>query len=97
MKRYHDWVARRGCLVCGREATVHHVTSTINGPIPLEAGSRRDDRRVAPLCPQHHQTVFDNALNPVSVEGMNHQQFFERYGIDLYAVANDLWTEFQAA
>ena len=98
MKRFHDWVARQGCVVCGREATIHHVTSTINGPIPLEAGPRRDDRRVAPLCPSHHQTVFDPiAADPISVEGMNHQQFHSRYGIDLFAVANDLWTQWEAA
>lgn len=98
MKSFHGWVARRGCLVCGREATVHHVTSTRFGPIPLSVGPRKDDRRVAPLCPQHHQKVFDpKASDPISVEGLNHQQFYERFGIDLFAVANDLWEEWEAA
>jgi hypothetical protein len=76
---YHDWVAEQGCLVCGAAATVHHVTGYADRPGRFS----RDHWLVTPLCPPHHQKVFDpSASDPVSVEGLGHQGFFQKYGID---------------
>jgi hypothetical protein len=82
-KRHQDRVRAKGCLVCGREASIHHVTGYADriGRLP------RDELVVAPLCPPHHQSVHDDASNPTSVERLNHRGFFEKYRIDLYAEA----------
>lgn len=83
-------VAAMPCLVCGKPATVHHVTGFADRPGRIP----RSHRRVVPLCPPHHQKVFDPvAADPISVEGLSHQGFFTKYGIDLMAVGNRLWTE----
>lgn len=81
-----DRVASLGCLVCGAPATVHHVTS--------DGYQRcaRSHRRVAPLCPRHHLKVFDpKAADPISVEGLGHAGFRDRYGIDMMVWALDAW------
>ena len=85
-------VAKMGCLVCGQPATVHHVTASING------GRRdRSDESVVPLCPRHHQKVFDpSASDPISVEGLGHGGFYRKHGINLLAVATRLWMETMA-
>lgn len=84
LERFHDWVAEQGCLVCGAAATVHHVTGYADRPGRFS----RDEWLVAPLCPPHHQKVFDpSASDPISVEGLSHQGFFDKYGIDLRAEA----------
>ena len=81
-------VALLGCLVCGRPATVHHVTSDGFQRIT------RSDRLVVPLCPMHHQAGHDpKASDPVSVERLGHRGFTERHGIDLLAEAQRLWEE----
>lgn len=90
-KAHMERVARMGCLVCGGAATIHHVTATIHGPIPLCAGPRRSHRRIVPLCPLHHQAVHDDASNPQSVERLGHHGFWREYGIDLFETANELW------
>lgn len=80
-------VAALGCLVCGAPATIHHCTGSAHhmGRLP-----KRHDR-VVPLCPMHHQAVFDPyANNPVSVERLNHRGFYEKHGIDLLAEAERL-------
>ena len=82
-----DAIASIGCLVCGATATIHHVTGSAHhmGRLP-----KRHDR-VVPLCPMHHQAVFDPyANNPVSVERLNHRGFYEKHGIDLLAEAERL-------
>lgn len=82
-----DAIASIGCLVCGAAATIHHVTGSAHhmGRLP-----KRHDR-VVPLCPMHHQAVFDPyANNPVSVERLNHRGFYEKHGIDLLAEAERL-------
>ena len=92
LDRFHDWVAAQGCLVCGAAATVHHVTGYADRPGRVS----RDEWLVAPLCPPHHQKVFDpKASDPQSVEGLGHQGFFDRYGIDLMAEAMCLAESFQ--
>lgn len=84
VKLHHDRVAAQGCLVCGQAATIHHVTGYADKPGRFS----RDEWLVVPLCPIHHQKVFD-PLNrdPQSVEGLGHQGFFQKYGIDLLAEA----------
>ena len=82
-KRHHDRVAQQGCCVCGRGATIHHVT----GYADRMGRLARDEWLVAPLCPQHHQAVFDNASAPQSVEMLGHRGFYQVHGINLMAVA----------
>lgn len=81
-----DRIARLGCLVCGAAATIHHVTASIYGG----RLTRRHDR-VVPLCPMHHQAVFDPYANrPVSVENLGHRGFWKLHGIDLLKEAERL-------
>ena len=54
-KEHFDHVAKCGCLVCGDAATIHHVT----GHADRIGRFSRSDRLVTPLCPMHHQAVFD--------------------------------------
>lgn len=75
LERFHDFVAREKCLVCGAEATVHHVTGYADRP----GRFTRDDWLVVPLCPAHHQHDW----GPLSVERIGHQGFFRVHGIDL--------------
>lgn len=88
-KRHHDRVAALGCLVCGGEATLHHVTGYADrkGRLP------RSHMLVTPLCPLHHQAVYDSASMPVSVERLGHRGFCREHGIDLLAEAERLWAE----
>ena len=84
VKRFHDWVAEHKCLVSGEDATLHHVTGYADKPGRFS----RSDWLVVPLAPRFHQTVFDPFANdPISVEGLSHQGFFEKYRIDLLAEA----------
>jgi hypothetical protein len=81
-----DEIVRQGCLVCGGSATIHHVTASIHGG----RMTRRHDR-VVPLCPPHHQKVFDPFHNdPQSVEALGHRGFYRKFGIDLLAEAERL-------
>lgn len=82
-----DRVARLGCLVCGGPATIHHVT----GYADRMGRITRSHMLVTPLCPLHHQAVFDDASMPVSVERLGHRGFYQEHGIDLYAEAVRLW------
>lgn len=85
-RAHFDKVASQGCLVCGAPATIHHVTASIHGG----RLTRRHDR-VVPLCPMHHQAVFDPYVNrPVSVERLGHRGFWKLHGIDLLAEAERL-------
>jgi hypothetical protein len=68
--------------VCGAPATVHHVTS--DGYKRLA----RSDRRVAPLCPRHHQIQHGPHE---SVEALGHAGFKARYGINLLKWAEAAW------
>ena len=87
VERFHDWVAGQGCLVCDGAATLHHVTGYADRPGRFS----RDEWLVVPLCPGHHQKVYDKlASDPQSVEGLSHQGFYAKYGIDLLAEAMSL-------
>lgn len=79
LKRYHDWIASLGCLVCGSPATVHHVTGYADRPGRVS----RDHWVVVPLCPAHHQHDYGK----FSVERLGHQGFYEHWGINLYEEA----------
>jgi hypothetical protein len=86
-KRHFDRVSQMGCLVCGGEATLHHVTGYADrmGRLP------RSHQLVVPLCPTHHQAVFDDASMPVSVERLGHRGFYQEHGIDLLKEAEGFW------
>ena len=84
-ERHHDYVASLGCLVCGADAEVHHVTGYADKPGRFS----RDHWLTVPLCPFHHRIDRD-ASNPTSVQGLTHQGFYETYGIDLLAEAMKL-------
>lgn len=91
-KRHIERVAKLPCLVCGAQATVHHVTAHADRPGRFS----RSPRLITPLCPMHHQKVHDpKAADPVSVEGLGHQGFYRVHGINLLAVAVRLWRESQ--
>lgn len=89
LRRYHDWIASLGCLVCGSPATVHHVTGYADRPGRIS----RSDWLVVPLCPAHHQHDYGKQ----SVERLGHQGFFECHGIDLFAEAMRLADQRRAA
>jgi hypothetical protein len=86
-KRHMDRVAQLGCLVCGGEATLHHVPGHADrmGRLP------RSHQLVVPLCPVHHQAVYDDASMPVSVERLGHRGFSQEHGIDLLKEAQGFW------
>jgi hypothetical protein len=91
-KRHQDRVRAMGCLVCGGEASIHHVTGYADriGRLP------RDEMVVVPLCPVHHQAVYDSASCPVSVERLSHRGFYQEHGIDLFAEAMRFKAETEA-
>ena len=74
-------VAGMPCLVCGGQATVHHVTSDGNQRIT------RSNWLVTPLCPVHHQIQHGPRE---SVEALGHAGFTRVYGIDLMHRAGQL-------
>ncbi len=52
-KSYSNWIHanNKACVVCGRyDIEVHHITD-----IKRIQGLRRDDKRVIPLCKEHHK------------------------------------------
>jgi hypothetical protein len=83
-----DRVAAMGCLVCGSPATIHHVTSDGFKRIA------RSHKRVAPLCPVHHQIQHGPHE---SVEALSHAGFTKRYDIDLLAWADSAWADSEAS
>lgn len=82
LERFHEWVAKDngGCLVCQRDATVHHV----RGYADKRGGISKNDWIVVPLCPAHHLIQHGPRW---SVEALGHQKFFSVHGIDLYGEA----------
>ena len=61
-------VSSIGCLICRRPAAIHHAR------MPFTSGKRRNNMKVIPLCPSHHQH------DAISAHGMHHDKFFELYG-----------------
>lgn len=86
-KAHMGRIAAMGCLVCGKPATVHHVTSDGMKRIA------RSHKRVAPLCETHHQIQFGARE---SVEALSHAGFTKKYGIDLLEWADQAWEQSNA-
>lgn len=80
------YVASLPCLVCGAQATNHHVS----GYADRMGRATRSHKRIVPLCPRHHQIQHGPRE---SVEALSHQGFYRVYGIDLMAEAERLWNE----
>lgn len=88
--QHMDRVAKMRCLVCNGPSTLHHVT----GYADRMGRITRSHQCVVPLCAKHHQKVFDPIdSDPVSVEGLGHQKFYQKHGKDLFAIGNRLWEE----
>lgn len=84
--RFHmNRVAALGCLICGQEATLHHVTATIHG-----GRITRSDKLIVPLAPRFH--LIQHGPRE-SVEALGHGGFYRVHGLDLFAVAVRLWEE----
>lgn len=47
-KKYLDMVAGLGCIICKRIAEIHYI------PTGTGLGERNSNRRVLPLCHDHH-------------------------------------------
>lgn len=84
-RRHLNRIGEMPCLICEREAAVHHVTS--NGYSRIT----RTHRCVAPLCPEHHQ------YGPYAVHVIGHREFAIIHGIDLYQWAAVEWAKSQKA
>ena len=84
-RRHWNRVAALGCLACGGEATLHHVTGYADrmGRLP------RSHKLVAPLCAFHHFIQHGKW----SVEALGHRGFYQEWGVDLLAEAERLWAE----
>lgn len=85
--RFHmNRVAELGCLVSRAPATLHHVTSTINGGRTIT----RSDKLIVPLAPRFH--LIQHGPRE-SVEALGHRGFYLTHGFDLFAEAVRLWAE----
>jgi len=81
-KRFHDYVRAMTCLVCQRDASIHHVISDGNQRIS------KSHWHVTPLCPVHHQ-------GPLGYHGLgSHDLFYARYGINLHDVGLKILEDF---
>ncbi len=81
-KVHMEWVAGLPCAVasnecCGR-IEVHHVR---------KHASKRDHKRVIPLCVYHHRD------SKAGYHGIGRENFNTRYGIDCCKTAERLWNE----
>jgi len=83
-RRHLNRIGEMPCLVCGREAAVHHITSTGYARIT------RTHRLVAPLCPDDHQ------YGPTAIHTIGARLFHALHGIDLYKWASVEWDKSQA-
>ena len=57
-----------GCIICCREAEIHHCGTHMGGG--------RDHDKVIPLCPQHHRTYDPKGM---SIHG-NRKEFENLFG-----------------
>ena len=70
-RRYHDHERDKGCLVCGRPPSIHHVTTRGAGRMS------KNHWLVSPLCPEHHQ-------GPTGIHMLGHFPFIAMHHIDLF-------------
>jgi len=81
-KRFHDYVRAMTCLVCQKDASIHHIISNGNQRIS------KSHWHVTPLCPEHHQ-------GPIGYHGLgSHDLFYARYGINLHDVGLRILEEY---
>lgn len=72
-------VATMPCLVCGARSEVHHVRT---------GNQAKDDRRVVPLCPNHHRH------SKLGFHGLGSERaFYAEYGINLSKEAERIAAE----
>ncbi|MDD4892753.1 MAG: Ref family recombination enhancement nuclease [Candidatus Rickettsiella isopodorum] len=69
-ERHHKKLRELGCIICGREASIHHCFTG--------GGGRKDHDKVIPLCPHHHQhgTEQEPSIHPWR------KRFEELYGTE---------------
>lgn len=79
-KRYHSWLRDRGCLICEREASIHHVTTEGKERI------QRNHMLVTPLCPEHHQ-------GSSGIHMLGHDKFTKKYDLNLFEVATESYQD----
>lgn len=84
-KRFHEFVKRAGCLVCGRPADIHHIISDGHKRIS------KDHMHVTPLCREHHQG--DKGYHGLG----SHNAFKDMYGIDLHKAGIELREMYEIA
>lgn len=84
-KEYMGLVASRGCIVCGSDALIHHLTHKHchEGP---EERITRNHWLVIPLCEYHHVD------SKAGIHAHNQWWFYNEYDINLPAYA--LWSYF---
>ena len=70
-RRYRQYVASLGCVICGADAQAAHVRI---GHYAM--GLKPSDDRVVPLCPYHHTD------GPDAQHKSNEQDWWQRQGID---------------
>ena len=81
-KRYWAWLRERGCEVCHRETSIHHVTTNGFKRLP------RNHLFVVGLCPEHHQ-------GDKGIHTLGHFKFIEYYYIDLLEVAEENYQDYE--
>src|SRR5258706_548737 len=82
------------CLpFCKREAEPAHLRmgNLAIGKEPTGGGERPSDCYVTPLCPYHHRVGIDCQHNS------NEKEWWERTGLNPWAIAASLWIERDAA
>lgn len=80
-RRHMNRLRDMGCVICGGEPEMHHITSD---------GSKRITRswkRVMPLCPDHHRTGGE------AVERISQEAFNALHDIDCLAWVDQAWLE----
>lgn len=81
-KKYWAWLREFGCVVCGADASIHHVT-TKDGYSRLT----RNHLLVTPLCPLHHQ-------HEEGIHTLGHEKFTAMHDINLWEEAHELWKQY---
>jgi hypothetical protein len=85
------FVRTQGCCLpfCKREAEPAHLRmgNLAIGKELTGKGEKPHDKFVVPLCPYHHRTGIDCQHNS------NEKEWWERTGLDPWAIAASLWIE----
>lgn len=88
-KAHVERIARMPCIVpgCGAKSVIHHVMHMPHGM----KRTRRDDRFIAPLCPNHHN-IGNHSVHMLGSEAA----FLIAHGIDLAIWAEYQWKQTEA-